>query len=410
MSKTIDINLSTIEDISKSCLDGNGGVADKVDDLQDQIKGIRELLDDVNGLTFRRMDNYLDDVSSEIRGIENNVHDLGKGARKYYKRMSDIDTIIDESQNVFVSEEISKFQSRYKHTGSYTSSIGNIKRAIGGLRSLNISGVNQAELSNLNNLLTSEVDSIISLLDSMSNTISEANKNLKTVEDIKSKDYYESFHIGVAVGAAIVLTIVAAPLEAVVLGAEATVLATLAFDAAFAAGTTAVKSTYTNHRDGSNWVEAGATGTVDGVKAGAGTLTIGSVIGVSKSSLKNVDGMDAASHADVNTKSKTKFKDEIDSKRTTKKANVNKETKSETVKDIKGTNSKNVEKDIDWLDKVYGDDFVSEVSKEGLSAAKDEIISDLKYGISEELNIDEEDVTVKQELEELISIVSEMRG
>lgn len=256
MSKTIDINLEIINKISENCInESENGIAGKIDDMKAQIKSIRNLLDDVSGRVYKNLDNYLDDISSEVDGIENNVHDLGKGASKYYERMSDIDTVIDDSANVFVSEEISKFQSHYKHNGGYHTSVKNIKCSLSGLTNLNISGVNQEQLKNLNATIETEVDSIFSLLDSMTDTITEANKNLKVVEDFKKKDYYESFHIGVAVGGAITLTIVAAPLEFVILGGEASVIAALSLDAAITGVTTAVKSTYKNHRDGSEWVK-----------------------------------------------------------------------------------------------------------------------------------------------------------
>lgn len=59
---------------------------------------------------------------------------------------------------------------------------------------------------------------------------------------------------------------------------------------------------------------------------------------------------------------------------------------------------------------MYNEDFATDVSKDGLSAIKDEVLEDLKYSVAEDLGIDEEEVTVQQELEEFISIVSDMRG
>lgn len=411
MSKTIDINLEIIDKISENCLnESKDGVAGKIDDMKTKIKSLRDLLDDVSGLTYRKMDSYLEDVSSEIDGIENNVHDLGKGASKYYDRMSDIDTVLDESINVFVSEEISKFQSHYMHNGGHHTTIKNIKRPLSGITNLSISGVNQEQLRNLNTTIQTEVDSLFSLLDSMEDTITEANKNLKIVEDFKKKDYYESFHIGVAVAVAVGITIVTAPLEFIILGGEAGAIALLALDAAIVGGTTAVKSTYTNHKNGSDWSEAAVDGTVDGVKAAAGTFAVGSVIKVGKSTIKSPDIKLSGTEANIDSKAKGTFKTELDSKGTTKNATVNKGSKEESIDEILGDSSHAQDKGIDLINKVYNEDFVTDVSKEGLVAAKDEIIDDLNYNVAEDLGIDEEDVTVQQELEELISIVSDMRG
>lgn len=316
MTKILDINLGQINEIKMECASG-GVVSNDLDELQSLLSDTQDLIGLGSGLAYRKLEELMAEIDDNVRGIANNIEDLGHGCEKYYNKMIGLGKpITSYDDNMMVSDDLGEVKKKYKSSGyqadlkdakSIASTINdNVHLSLG-------SGiiVDHAKLKNFNASVEVYCDRIKNNFDQIDYSIEQTYDKLEDVEDFKSHEYNEVVNIGakiiVATGIAVATTVVAAAL----LPEAACVAAVIATEAAVTAAGTAVVSGAKHYYNGSDVKEAAVEGSVDGVKAGA-TSALFAGLGKVKSNGKAVKaGKSTLSNKEVFS-SKTYIPNDID--------------------------------------------------------------------------------------------------
>lgn len=356
MTKIIDINLGQIHDMKNECISG-GAVSNDLDDLQSLLSDTQKLIGLGSGMAYRKLEELMEEIDDNVRGIANNVEDLGKGCEKYYNRMIDLGKpVTSYDENMMVSDELGDVKKNYK-SGGYQSDLKDAKRIASTVNDnvhLSLGSgmiVDHAKLKSFNATVETYCDRIKNTFDQIDYSIELVYDKLEDVEDFKSHEYNEAVNIGakivVATGIAVATTVVAAAL----LPEAACVAAVIATEAALTAAGTAVVSSAKHYHNGSDIKESAVEGTVDGVKAGTSSAVFGG-LGKVKSNGKAVKaGKSTLSNKEVFS-SKAYISNDIDvAERLSEKVNkgnfgITKEQKKYVISSAKTSFKKKAKKEI----------------------------------------------------------------
>lgn len=301
MTKVLDINLGQIRDIRDDCVSG-GSVSSDLDELQTLISDTQGLIGLGSGHAYRKLEELLDEIDDNVRGIANNIEDLGNGCKKYFNKMSDLGKpVTSYDDNMSVSDDLGDVKKNYKASG-YQSDLKDAKRIASTINDnvhLSLGDgllVDHAKLKNFNSSVEAHCNSIKSAFDQVDGDLENVYDKLEDVEDFKSHEYNEAVNIGakIVVGTAIAVATTAA--AAALLPEAAAVAAVIATEAALTAAGTTLVSGAKHYYNGSSVKEAAGEGATDGIKAGITSAAIGGAVtsGLNKGSniWKGIKGAD----------------------------------------------------------------------------------------------------------------------
>lgn len=287
MSDVINVNLGQILDINTQCKAG-GSTSNDLEHVKALLEDTANLISLGNGRAYRKLEELIDEIDDNIRGIINNVEDLGTACGNYYEKMIDLGVptgSIDD--NMFVSGDLHDLKKKYKNSG-YQSDISDAKstmRTVNNNAHLTLGDgliVDRAKVKNFNSSVETYCDWVIPKLSDLENILEDAYNKLEDLEDFKSHEYNEAVNIGAKIAVGVGIAVATTAVATVLLPEAACAAAVIATETALTAAGTAVVSGAKSYHNGSNAKEATVEGTVDGIKAGVTSATIGSVTTVGK--------------------------------------------------------------------------------------------------------------------------------
>lgn len=293
MTKRIDINLAQIETIMLECVSG-GRVSNDLEELEKLMSDTQKHIGFGNGLAYLRLESLLEEIDDNIRGIANNVEDLGNGCKKYYNKMIELgEPVTSYDDNMLVSDDFTKVRKKYKRSG-YSEDLRDAKKIISILNDNVFFGlgngliVDYQKLRSFNNSVDSYCDTIKLDIDNVIKELEFIYEKLKDVEGFKSHEYNEALNIGARVVVATAVAVATTVVAAALLPEAAAVAAVIATEAAISAAGTAIVKGAQHYYNGSDVKEAAAQGATEGIKTGITSVVTAGIARGKASGVKSI--------------------------------------------------------------------------------------------------------------------------